>query len=108
MHFQWTTKSLSFMLPPIHLHSRFVGYILKPLYVLSCHLLSSVSVVDWPVIINANDGLITANQVLTNQCEACKARSCKKPSLENFLLLSVQPELNIQLLAIPGLRFLFL
>jgi len=60
------------------------------------------------VIINANDGLITANQVLTSQCEACKARSCKKPSLENFLLLSVQPELDIQLLATPGVQFMIL
>ena len=54
------------------------------------------------MIINAHDGLITANQLLTGRCEACETRTCKKPSLENFLLLSLQPEHNIQVLATKG------
>lgn len=57
---------------------------------------------DWPMIINAHDGLITANQLLTGSCEACETRTCKKPILENFLLLSLQPEHNIQVLATKG------
>ena len=53
------------------------------------------SILEWPQIIY-NDGLMTANQLLSQDCLSCNL-SGQKPSLKNVIFVSVQPERNIQL-----------
>lgn len=50
---------------------------------------------DWPGLI-PDDGLLTANQVLCGDCGACTHTSCH-PHFSNVIVVSVQPERNIQL-----------
>ena len=55
---------------------------------------------DWPGLI-PDDGLLTANQVLCEECAACVHTSAR-PHISNVIILSVQPERNIQLFPISG------
>ena len=55
---------------------------------------------DWPGLI-PDDGLLTANQVLCGDCGACTHTSCH-PHFSNVIVVSVQPERNIQLFPTGG------
>lgn len=57
---------------------------------------------DWPALI-VDDGLLTANQLLTsgNDCTTCTHTS-SRPHLTNVIMVSVQPERNIQLFPVHG------
>ena len=55
---------------------------------------------DWPGLI-PDDGLLTANQVLCGDCGACTRTSCH-PHFSNVIVVSVQPERNIQLFPTSG------
>lgn len=55
---------------------------------------------DWPSLI-VDDGLLTANQVLRDDCAAC-THCTAKPHISNVVILSVQPERNIQLFPSSG------
>jgi hypothetical protein len=55
---------------------------------------------DWPSII-VDDGLLTANQVLRDDCTGCLHTS-SRPHISNVIILSVQPERNIQLFPSSG------
>ncbi len=50
---------------------------------------------DWPTII-PNDGLIIVNQSMRKDCDTCKISS-SIPRISNVIVISVQPERNIQL-----------
>ena len=55
-----------------------------------------------------DDGLLDANQLLRSECDACSMfyqrdpRSCLLPKLLNVMVVSVQPERNIQLYPTSG------
>lgn len=51
---------------------------------------------DWPTII-PNDGLIIVNQSMRRDCSTCKMSSSSIPRISNVIVISVQPERNIQL-----------
>ena len=61
---------------------------------------------DWPVIVD--DGLLEANQLLRGDCGACEMfykrdpHSSLIPKLLNVMVVSVQPERNIQLYPTTG------
>ena len=64
---------------------------------LSLSLLPSL---EWSRIIY-NDGLMTTNQLLKSDCEYC-AHTVYCPYLRNVVIVSVQPERNIQLFPTNG------
>ena len=61
---------------------------------------------DWPQIVD--DGLLDANQLLRSECDTCHMfiqrdpRSALTPKLLNVMVVSVQPERNIQLYPTTG------
>ena len=63
-------------------------------------------IAEWPMIVD--DGLLDANQLLRSECDACSMfyqrdpRSCLLPKLLNVMVVSVQPERNIQLYPTSG------
>lgn len=63
-------------------------------------LLHIIFCTDWPVLI-PDDGLLTSNQVLCGDCGACTRTSCH-PHFSNVIVVSVQPERNIQLFPTSG------
>ena len=63
-------------------------------------IIMSILYVDWPALI-PDDGLLTANQVLCGDCGACTRTSCH-PHFSNVIVVSVQPERNIQLFPTSG------
>ena len=65
--------------------------ILYPLSLSSC----PISIPEWPTLI-PDDGLLTANQDIRTNCSSCTHTSFR-PHFINVIVVSVQPERNIQL-----------
>lgn len=66
-----------------------------------CEFLSHFSIItEWPDVI-VNDGLLTANQHLKEQCTACQETS-RHPELVNVVISSVQPDSTFRLLCTQG------
>ena len=79
----------------------------SPIFRYSCTIRHDLPVpTDWPLIVD--DGLLDANQLLRSGCDTCHmflqrdSRSALIPKLLNVMIVSVQPERNVQLYPTAG------